>query len=72
MASKRVLIIAFVGLLFLMIIYWQFKIKKTPTTKHEIEPDNYIDMNDDLQDKYDLYGEIKEFMDKQTNYVMNN
>ncbi len=73
MTSKRILIIAFVGLLFLMIIYWQFKIKKIPATiEHEVESDNYIDNNDNLKSGYDLYGEIKEFMNKQTNYVMDN
>ncbi len=72
MVPKKVLIIVFVGLLFLMIIYWQFKIKKMPTINHEVESDNFIDKNDNLQSNYDLYGEIKEFMNKQTNYVMNN
>ena len=76
MPFKRFLFIAAFFFIVITFLYFQMKSK----TKNKEIIINEINETDDPSDilsiqepanKYDLYGEIKTFMNKQTSYVMN-
>lgn len=78
--KKPTLVFAFIVLLGLALMYFKFKPSNIRNSIGEIdkriqadakEPDTSALMTTKISDQsYDLYGEIKEFMNKQTEYVM--
>ena len=72
--TKTKIIFGFVFLLVLALLYLQFRISRATKVAEDVgevlqdeftAPEGVVDTT-----KYDLYGEIQSFMNKQTKYVM--
>lgn len=76
MISKKLIYFLLVVVIIISSLYFQKKSKSLFSNSHSIieedESEDSLDVDSSpSSNKYNLYTEIKQFMDRQTNYVMN-